>query len=455
MATFIDQALYSFDGTSAISTRVKRPDRYGELRNLLVTSSLPLITRGSGLSYCNASAHPQGQTILMANFNRILDFDSANGSVVVEAGMMLGDLLKFAISRGLYVPVLPGHPCISVGGSIAFDVHGKSQTHSGSFACCVERLWLLHPNYGELVCSPTENSHIFELSLGGLGLTGLIIKAQLKLSRLKGNVLLVEKHAVSSLDEAQATMNSLKGDYDNVYSWNNLNLRGDKFGAGFVYAEKFVQSSEETRDIVEFNTLDKLAPSFRTRSLRAWNSITIPWMCRIYGLKEALAKKQMRLGLLNGSFPINGKEIYFNFFGRRGFREYQLITDLTRWSGVVDEIRNLIKHYNMPVSLGSLKLFNGPTRYLRFAKQGLCLSIDVAADNRSLKFFDQLDQIMISNQCLVNISKDSRLNKQTVATLYPEYAVFCQHLAEYDPTYCFKSELSDRLGITSTFNTHQ
>jgi len=436
--------LPSFDGTVICQSQVARPDRYRALEEL-VRSTNKIIIRGSGLSYCSASAHPNSCSVLLSQFNRILEFDRSTGAVIVECGISLGSLLTFALQKGFYVPVLPGHPCITVGGALGFDVHGKSQTHFGNFKRCVECFWLFHPDHGEIECSPTKNSALFDLTIGGFGLTGVILKAQLKLTPLKGNAILIEKIPSKNILDAAQIMHDQKDNYDNLYSWNNLNLRGEDFGAGFVYAEKFIFSEKSAKDIRDFNPLSSIA--VERRSITAWNSITIPWMCRIYGLKETLSAKERILGLKQGSFPINGKEIYFNLFGKRGFREYQLIVDTQQWPKLVQDVRALIKAHKISASLGSLKLFHGDTKFLTFCKTGVCLSLDVAADARSLPFFAALDGVVVERGGIVNIAKDSRLTAKTVKQLFPEYALFKKAILEFDPKLLFWSELRERMEL--------
>ena len=143
--------------------------------------------------------------------------------------MTVGELVRFAVGRGAWFPVLPGHPAITVGGCVAFNVHGKSQHDVGCFSDHVVSLTLLHPDHGELVCSPNDNAGIFELTLGGMGLTGYIATITLQLQPLPGRGIRRTAHPVANLTEAVELMQSLAASGDGggtLYSWNDLNQRG-------------------------------------------------------------------------------------------------------------------------------------------------------------------------------------------------------------------------------------
>lgn len=259
-------------------------------------------------------------------FNRMLAFDEASGLLTVEPGVCVGDLLRFAVSRGWYPPVLPGHPRITVGGCAAFNVHGKSQEHSGNFIDCVREIRLFHPRHGEVTCSRETGRELFELTLGGFGLTGFITRLDLRLERLAGRSVLRRRIPVRHLFEAVEVMRANAGAADVRYSWNDLNRRGDGFGRGVVYVESF-----ETRAVEGTATFRPLSPGWRGAPL--WNGPTTRLFTGTWGRLEALRPREERLDLETAAFPINGRELYYAFFGRRGFREYQVILPLPGLGG--------------------------------------------------------------------------------------------------------------------------
>ncbi len=429
--------------------RLFRPDRYRKLFETLNRAS-PVIARGAGLSYCAASFASDANVISSECFNRFLEFDREQGLITVESGVKLGDLVKLASHHSWHVPILPGHPAITVGGCIAFNVHGKSQFKSGNFETIVDALWLFHPDYGELECSRKINSNIFSLTLGGFGMTGFITKARLRLERTQGKGVLVQRVAVSNLFEAVRTMRELSQQCPIIYSWNNLNLDLNakssdlgSFGRGFVYAERF--DNTEVKDLQDFNDLK--SPHGPLDRLGFINNFTASIVCNAYSLLEVFSARERRLGLRRAAFPINGKEIYYRMFGQKGFREYQLIIPEYALEQAFAEIRAIIRSCAVGPALGSLKLFKGEAAYLNFSADGVCISLDLAEGESAKRCFSRLDNLVLNLGATVNIAKDSRIERGFAEKVFPEFDLFRRKLLEYDPARKFQSALSRRLEI--------
>jgi decaprenylphospho-beta-D-ribofuranose 2-oxidase len=153
------------------------------------------------------------------------------------------------------------------------------------------------------------------------------------------------------------------------------------------------------------------------------------------------------LSIEAATFPIYGKEIYFNLFGKKGLREYQLIIPESCSESFFYELEKMIRQYRVPVALGSLKLFSGKPQYLNFCQDGICLAIDIPARDKYLEFFHQLDLLVIHHHGIANLSKDSRLSIDGVSNMYSEYADFKAQLLKFDPGKRFNSQLRERIGV--------
>src|SRR5688572_5807885 len=124
------EVINSFDGTQHQLCEIIRPEKYDDF---LGNFNKPIIARGAGLSYCNAATTTNGIVVNMERMNRFLEFDAGSGLITVEAGMSIGELNNFLIAHQRVFPVLPGYPSITVGGCVAFNIHGKSQFKTGTF----------------------------------------------------------------------------------------------------------------------------------------------------------------------------------------------------------------------------------------------------------------------------------------------------------------------------------
>jgi decaprenylphospho-beta-D-ribofuranose 2-oxidase len=431
--------LSSFDATERLDARVVRPETYRHLFDVIASEEIA-IARGAGLSYAAASFGAGVLSIDLSRFDRILAHDVQSGSVEVEPGVQIGMLADFLAGRGRYLPAMPGYPSITVGGCMAFDIHGKSQFHSGNFAEWVEAFSLHHRDHGSITCSREQNAEIFALTLGGAGLTGIITSARLRTAPLPGNSVEVSVVPVRNLLEAAEALRSRAEQAACLYSWNNLNLRGASFGSGAVYVERFVGAASRGSD-------PRPSMDLRCRlPVHVWNGISTALSLRAYGWLQDRAKPRV-LSLHAALFPLRGKELYFAGFGQQGFREYQLIVPFDQWETFVPALDRLLAAAKLPVTLGSLKLFRGRARLLRFSGAGICLALDVPACAKSVQLFAEIDALALKHTAVVNLSKDSRLSADICQRLFPEHAHFRESLVRFDPMRRYQSNLRSRVGV--------
>jgi decaprenylphospho-beta-D-ribofuranose 2-oxidase len=436
----------SLDGTESCISQLVEPEHRTSMRQLLSDSNA-IALRGSGLSYALASAAPNATTISTRAFDRILSFDQVAGTVCVEAGISIGSLIEFLVGRGWWFPVLPGHPAITVGGCVAFNTHGKTQHDIGQFSDHIVELTLVHPDHGEIVCSPQAESTTFELTVGGMGLTGWIANVTLRVAPLPGDVLVRRTHGVDDYGGAVAMMESHGSSGAHLYSWNDASRRGRAFGRGVVYDERFEVAGHDGADQanVRFRTF---APDRRGRYVPApfWNRATTSAINRAWSTAARLRKIE-RMTVLDAAFPINGREAYFHLFGRRGFHEYQVIVPRDSFAETAERVRRSIERTEACVTLSSLKLFSGEPRLLWFRSDGVCLTFDAPATTSTQRFFDDLDKIAVDLGAPVNIAKDSRLDARTVRAVFAGYDEFRERLLAFDPHRRFDSALRRRIDV--------
>jgi decaprenylphospho-beta-D-ribofuranose 2-oxidase len=430
----------SFDRTELANGELEQPDRYRALFDLLqATPSCAF--RGSGLSYCLASAGEGVTTVSTRHFNRVLNFDPHRRLLTIEPGFTVGRLVEFALPRASYFPVLPGHPSITVGGCAAFNVHGKTQHNVGHFGDHIEALVLVHPDHGEVHCSRDSNADLFDLTIGGMGLTGYIAAVTLRLLPLPGRVVRRNVHRVANLWEAVDVMMQRAGDSSALYSWNDLNAHGDRFGRGFVYDERF--ADDDIADATRYRTLK---PGSSRAPVNAYTALTSRAFNAAYMARERM-RRQPAMSVHDAAFPINGFEFYYSLFGRQGFREYQLIVPHDGWTEAANDVRRELERAALPVTLGSLKLFAGDGSHLNFRRDGVCLTLDVPDTRDSVALFGELDRLASQYEAIVNLSKDSRIQAKTVRELFPGYEGFATALETFDPARRCDSALRRRLEL--------
>lgn len=435
--------LVSFDGTEpARPTGVAEPTSTGEVTSALAGHERIAI-RGSGLSYCQAGAATGATTISSRNLDRIIGLDRDAATITVEAGCTIGALLRHAVDHGFWFPVLPGHPQITVGGCVAFNTHGKTQHDIGHFGDHIVSLTLFHPDHGEVACGPDEHRDLFELTVGGMGLTGWIVAVTLRLQPLAGGAIRRQVHRAADFVEAVAIMEANDRAGTHLYSWNDASRTGRGFGRGLVFEETFVAGSRPATS--RYRTL---RPELRGRLVPVplWNRLTTRLANAAYRRLES-GRAPRTLPVLDAAFPINGKEGYFHAFGRRGFHEYQIVVPREEWAATVGRLRAMVRDHRACVTLASLKLFRGEPRHLWFRGDGVCLTVDGPATAPTRALFADLDRLAIDLGAPVNLAKDSRLGREAAARIFPGYAAFAEAIAAHDPARRIDSELRRRIGV--------
>ena len=209
----------SLDKSYSAKIFLKKPDKYREIEK--ISSNLDsIITMGSCYSYTPASFKENNVSINLGKFNRIIEFDKENKLITVEAGIELSELLNFTLKHDLWLPQTPGYPSITIGGALATNSHGKSCGYHGTIRNQVKKILIFHKNHGWVKLSEDENKKIFDLTIGGLGLTGTIVNVQLKLKKFLGNnfITKVEKTISSKDTIKKINFNDNKEIY--YYSWN-------------------------------------------------------------------------------------------------------------------------------------------------------------------------------------------------------------------------------------------
>jgi FAD/FMN-containing dehydrogenase len=167
----------------------------------------PWLPFGAGRSYGDTAIVPGGVALDTAACDRILGFDSRNGRVQVEAGASLAKVLEHVVPGGWFLPVCPGTAAVTVGGAIAHDVHGKNHPTAGTFGRHVLGLELLRSDGERQVLTPQADGERFRATVGGLGLTGLILSAELQLVPIQSSAFIAGRRRQPSLNSLLATIN--------------------------------------------------------------------------------------------------------------------------------------------------------------------------------------------------------------------------------------------------------
>lgn len=430
--------LASFDRQFSAHCRVQLPDRYRLLEAL--PADAPRIARGSGVSYVAASFGENTISQQMSAFDRLLAFDTDSGLVTVEAGARIGDVQRFALRHGWYLPVTPGHPASTIGGCIAADVHGKNPARDGTFRQHVASIDLIRPGSGVCRVDPDRKPELFVATLGGFGLTGIVVSATLHLARPPTG-LIVRRVPVASLAEAARVLREA-ANVPVLYGWHDG--RPGNFGRGVIRIGLASKSAKASRK----SHLADLPASIDPVRFARWNRAGIA--CANTWLTARWCKPgdaPMPLG--EALFPLNAAQRYFAGFGKPGMVEAQWLIPHARFDAFANALKECVARKRPRISLIASKLFAGKAAGLAFDGTGIALAIHVPSPGESKQraFLESLAEIALTHGGRPNPIKDSTLDADTLRRAIPDFDAARARLGAHNPDALHGSELTRRLAL--------
>ena len=383
--------------------------------HLSIAGQRPGLAFGMGRSYGDVCLNPEGALWDMRPLDRFISFDQPTGRLRCEAGTLLRDIQRLAVPRGWMLAVVPGTQYVTVGGAIANDVHGKNHHRHGSFCDHVLGFTLARTN-GELRhCKPGDT--LFAATVGGLGLTGVIVEVELQLRRVPGAWLEVETLSYRDIDEFFALADASEADWEYTVSWVDCLNRS---GRGIFMRANHVESDQpepDPRDDFRWPFVPPVSLVNRL-TLRPFNTV-------YYHLKKSQARS---LQYYQSFFhPLDGIHDWNKLYGPRGFYQYQCV--LPRAEGVagIKALLQTIARTGTGSFLAVLKTFGQrePTGMLSFAQPGVTLALDFPyAGDETLRLFEQLDAIVVEAGGRLYAAKDARMPRGVFEAGYPRLNEF-------------------------------
>jgi decaprenylphospho-beta-D-ribofuranose 2-oxidase len=432
---------------------VLRPERVGELAEALAGGGQSsYISRGLGRSYGDSALNEHAGVLLHTRLDRMLAFDEQTGTLEAEAGVPLSDVIDVFLPRGFFPPVTPGTKHLTLGGAIAADVHGKNHHVDGSVGNFVGSIKLL-TGTGEVIdCSREQNADAFRATLGGMGLTGAIVSAKLRLRRVPSAYVNVEYRRAANLDRALELFAA--GDRQHRYSvaWIDCLASGDALGRSVLMAGDHAPADR----VPARQKADPLRPPRRRgRSVpfrfpnRALNSLSVRAFNALYYARHGDGGRVVDSNTF--FYPLDSIRHWNRMYGRRGFLQYQCVLppDSAR-TGLVQLLERLSSSRRASF-LAVLKAFGAEGEgMLSFPRPGYTLALDLPNTGTDLiDFLRGLDEVVVRHGGRVYLAKDACLRRELFEAMYPRLAEFKAVKARLDPNGLFSSSQARRLGIVS------
>ena len=418
------------------AARVLRPTSADEIAQVLrEAGDRGVLARGLARSYGDAAQNSGGTVLDLTALDGLLELDADKATVTVDAGVSLDRLLAEIVPRGFFVGVTPGTRYVTVGGAIASDVHGKSHHVDGGFCQWVERLTLATPT-GVLELTPADEA--FWATAGGMGLTGVVTRATLRLHRIESSKMQVRTQRAPDLDSAL----SLLSDAGDRYSVAWIDLLA---GNGRCVVGRGDHAGAQGQDPLHYVPSAKLsAPPWVPSGLL--NPLTVKAFNELWYRKSP--KDHEGLESIQTFFhPLDGVRDWNRIYGRGGFLQYQFVVPLAADQVVRDAVEAL-GQARVPSFLAVLKRLGDQPGMLSFPMAGWTLALDVPTATPGLApLLDRLDGQVAAAGGRVYLSKDSRLRPDVLSAMYPELGRWQQVQATLDPDGVLRSDLSRRLPL--------
>ncbi|MFG2770607.1 FAD-binding protein [Streptomyces sp. NPDC048350] len=448
-----DEPLTGWGRTAPTLARVHRPRTYEEASEAVrACGARGSIARGLGRAYGDAAQNAGGSVLDMTGLDRIRSVDAVAGVVVCDAGVSLHRLMEVLLPLGWFVPVTPGTRYVTVGGAVGADIHGKNHHVSGSFSRHVAALELLTAD-GE-IHTVVPGTDLFDATTGGMGLTGVILSATLRLLPVETSLMSVDTERAADLDELMARLTATDHRYRYSVAWIDLLARGAATGRSVL-----TRGDHAPYDAIPVrDRRTRRAPlAFRPGQLPAAPALvpegllgrTAVGLFNELWYRRAPRRRTGELQRMSTFFhPLDGVPHWNRIYGRGGFVQYQFVVG----HGHEETLRRVVKRIarrGCPSFLAVLKRFGASDPgWLSFPVPGWTLALDIPARLSGLgAFLDELDEEVADAGGRVYLAKDSRLRPELLDAMYPRLADFRALRATLDPRSVFTSDLSRRLAL--------
>jgi len=376
-----------------------------------------------GRSYGDVCLNEDGILLDTQHLDHFIHYDKEKGILRCEAGVTFENILQLIVPHNWFLPVTPGTKYISVGGAIANDVHGKNHHKAGTFGKYVLKFELLRSDGERLICSPTENTELFNATIGGLGLTGLINWVEFSLKKIPGSKIEQETIRFNNLEEFYRLSDESDEGWEYTVAWIDCLATGDELGRGLFMRGNHCESNKKhkfknSKLSVPFN-----APGFLL------NKYTVNAFNNLY-FKRPI-KQYSKVDYDPFFYPLDAIANWNKLYGKKGFMQYQCLISKEHRETAMHEMLSIISASGQASFLSVLKEFGDikSPGLLSFPRPGITLALDFP--NRGQKTLDLLNELDVITQKYngsVYPAKDARMSPQAFSQYYPNWKEFEKYI---------------------------
>lgn len=402
------QKVANWGNFPVVEKEIKSEDTLQKIKDY-VKNNNEIIARGNGRCYGDAALSEH--IFSTKRLNKLISFDRLNGILECESGVLLSEILEVIVPQGYFLYVTPGTKFITVGGAIASDVHGKNHHAEGCFSEYVLSFSLLNENGDVLNCSKTENAGKFWSTIGGMGLTGIILSAKFKLKNIETAYIRQESIKAENLDEIFKLFDESENWTYNV-AWIDCLQTGNKIGRSILMRGEHAFKHQLPKNLEEnplrlkkkFNpTVPFYFPNFLL------SNFTVKLFNLLYFNKQRTKEVKSYIDYETFFYPLDVVNDWNKIYGKSGFIQYQMVIPKEKGKEGMRKILETIAKSGNGSFLAVLKLFgkNNPEAYNSFPLEGYTLALDFKVNSKLKNLVEKLDKIVEEYGGRIYLTKDS------------------------------------------------
>ena len=383
---------------------------------------------GNGRSYGDSCLNRTGTLIDTRALDRFISFDHEKGLLTAEPGVTLAAILKLIVPHGWFLPVTPGTSFVTLGGAIANDVHGKNHHCDGTFGRHVPR-FSLRRSSGELIeCSVTENVELYQATIGGLGLTGMVTNATIQLMPISSSDMDVRIDTFQGFEEFQVISSQRSVEYRYTVAWLDCVASKNDFARGVLFSANHAENPPVEKTVSTIAPKISVPFSFPTWflnrfSVRAFNSTYHFLQQRKNGATVSQHFKPF-------FYPLDALDRWNRIYGSQGFYQYQFVVPKNA-IGVLDTVLAQVVDAGLGSFLAVLKEFGDlpSPGLLSFPREGYCLALDFASrGDKTVKLINTIDRLVCDAGGAAYPAKDRLMGEASFKCFYPDWERFTQYV---------------------------
>lgn len=402
------QKVTNWGNFPTVEKEIKSEDSLQKIKDF-VSNNNEIIARGNGRCYGDASLSEH--IFSTKRLNKFISFDRLNGIFECEAGVLLSDILEVIVPQGYFLCVTPGTKFITLGGAIASDVHGKNHHAEGCFSECLLSFSLLNENNQVLSCSPVENADKYWATIGGMGLTGIILSAKFTLKNIETAYIRQEKIKAENLDEIFKLFEESE-DWTYNVAWIDCLQKGENLGRSLLmrgehaFRHQLPQNLQHNPLRLKKNSTPTIPFYFPNFVL---NNLTVKLFNWLYYNKQRKKEVKNYVDYETFFYPLDVVNDWNKIYGKSGFIQYQFVIPKVNGKEGMKKILETIAKSGNGSFLAVLKLFgkNNPLAYNSFPFEGYTLALDFKVNSKLAGLVKKLDEIVEEYHGRIYLTKDS------------------------------------------------